>query len=562
MQTYTLSSEDKKLLDLFQREWEYNLKQSPEFSTFIGETRYNHLLSDISQTALEKSHQHDLDLLRELQEIRTDQLTGVNQLNYQLYKIRTENGIMDFEFKEHLMPVHQMYGVQNSFNRLVSMMPYKKETDYENYLGRLKAFPVYIDQTIALMDQGIKEGFTIARIAMADVANQVKRQLPDDIRDSSFFKPLVNPPHNLSEKLKDELEMAIKNELYSSLSRLKNYLEETYIPACRESIGLIEIPNGKEFYDHKLREFTTTELNAEEIHELGTKEVERIFSEIKEIMKVAGFEDYDKFLEYLRTSEDFYFKDEKTLLMNYRDFAKRVDKELPRFFKILPRLPYGIEKVPDHQAPSCPTAFYMGPDLGMTRAGIFYANTFQLETRPKYEIESLTLHEAVPGHHLQISLALELENLPQFRKMAKFTGYVEGWALYTEKLGAEMGFYEDPFAKFGQLSFEIWRACRLVIDTGLHVFNWDRQKAIDYLKFYTGKSEAACAVEVDRYIVMPGQATAYKIGELKILELRKKFEEARGENFDIREFHDVVLRNGALPLNVLEDYVLAYLNLY
>jgi uncharacterized protein (DUF885 family) len=560
MQTEEINSEDIRLLDLFKREWEYNLKNSPIYSTFVGETRYNHLLTDFSAKAIEDSHNHELELINELQGFDFNSLSENNQLNFQLFKLKIESSIKDYSFKEYLMPIHQMYGVQNYFHRMVDIMPFKKESDFQNYLSRLKAFPVLIDQTIALMDEGVKAGYTIPRIAMKDVPNQIKRLLPDDFRNCSFYKPLIKDSKYLPDLLKIDLELAIKNELYGAFNKLKNYLEKSYIPACRETIGLSDIPSGKEYYDHKLWEFTTTELKAEEIHEIGIKEVERINKEIKALMKKIGFDDYDMFLIYLRTDGDFYFKDEKTLLMHYRDFAKRIDKELPRFFKVLPRLPYGIEKIPDHQAPSSPTAFYMGPDLNMTRPGIFYANTSHLETRPSYEIESLTLHEAVPGHHLQICLALELKNLPEFRKSVKFTGYVEGWALYAEKLGAEMGFYDDPYARFGQLSFEMWRACRLVIDTGLHVFKWDRKKAIDFLQHYTGKSEAASAVEVDRYIVMPGQATAYKIGELKILELRKKFEETKGDNFDIRDFHDLILRNGALPLNVLENYVEKYLS--
>jgi uncharacterized protein (DUF885 family) len=557
LNTEANSIEDNRLLDLFKREWEHKLKKSPEMGTFIGDHRYNSQLSNISQEEIIEANKHNLDLLDELKGFEMNSLNKANRLNYQLFKINIENSIKDFEFKEYLLPINQMHGVQNYFHRLISIMPYKKESDYQNYLSRLEAFPRYINQIIELMNHGIEKGFTIPKIAMLDVPNQIKRQLPEDITKSSFYKPLQNV--NLSQPLKSELKDAIKNKLYFSFNKLRDYILETYIPACRETIGLKDIPDGKDFYNHKLYEFTTTSMTAEEIYEMGNTEVERIFKEIQQLMKKVDFDDYDKFLDYLRTNPDFYFSDEDTLLMHYRDFAKRIDKELPAFFKTLPRLPFAIEKIPDHQAPSCPTAYYMRPDFNMTRPGIYYANTYQLETRPKYEIEALTLHEAVPGHHLQICLALELGEVPEFRKSSSFTAYMEGWALYTEKLGAEMGFYTDPFSKFGQLSFEIWRACRLVIDTGLHAFDWSREKAIEYMQYYTGKSEAACAVEVDRYIVMPGQATAYKIGELKILEQRAKFEKIKGDNFDIKEFHDVILRNGALPLDVLENYVNNYL---
>ncbi len=551
------SAEDYRLLELFKQEWEYKLKKSPEMGTFIGDHRYNSFLSEISEEEIITSYEHNKNLLEELNQFDLKLLNESNCLNHQLFKINIGNLLKDIEFKEYLMPINQMHGLQNYFHRLISLMPYKKESNYYDYLSRLNAFPRQITQIIDLMEKGIEKGYTVPRIAMLDVPNQIKRQLPEDITKSSFYQPLKNS--NLSPSLKEELENAIKNKLYSSFNKLKGYIENKYLPACRDTLGMKYLPEGKAFYNHKLYEFTTTQMTAEEIHETGKKEVERIFQEIQELMKKVGFEDYEKFLDYLRTNPDFYFTDENTLLMHYRDFAKRVDKELPAFFKKLPRLPFAIEKIPEHQAPSCPTAYYMRPDFNMTRPGIYYANTYQLETRPKYEIEALTLHEAVPGHHLQICLALELGEVPEFRKSASFTGYIEGWALYTEKLGAEMGFYTDLYSKFGQLSFEIWRACRLVIDTGLHAFDWTREKAIEYMQYYTGKSEPACAVEVDRYIVMPGQATAYKLGELKILELREKFEKVKGTDFDIKEFHDVILRNGALPLDVLENYVNRYL---
>jgi uncharacterized protein (DUF885 family) len=551
-------TEDQRLSNLIKREWDYMLQEHPESGTFLGFHTQNDKLSDLSLDSINKFHSHDLEVLEELNTFDKNNLNEDSKLNYDLYRISIEKSIKSFPYKEYLMPINQMGGIQTYFSRLVSMMPFKKEEHFKDYLSRMHYLEKYIDQIIELMNLGISEGLTIPKTGMIDVPNQIKRQLVEDITQSSFYTPIKNA--NISSELKSELENGIKNKIYKSFSKLATYIEETYLPACRETIGLKDLPNGKELYEIKLEDFTTTKLSAQEIHDIGLKEVERIFKDIQNVMKSVGFDNYEAFLEHLRTAPEFYFKSEEELLMHYRDFSKRVDKELPRFFKVLPRLPYGIDPIPSHQAPSSPTAYYMGSDMNMTRAGIFYANTYQLETRPKYELQALTLHEAVPGHHLQISLALELDNLPEFRKISRFTGYIEGWGLYSEKLGAEMGFYEDPYSKFGQYSFEIWRACRLVVDTGIHYFGWDRSKAIDYLKYYTGKSHDACAVEVDRYIVMPAQATAYKIGEIKILELRQKFEEAKKENFDIREFHDLILRNGALPLSVLEDYVLSHIN--
>lgn len=548
------TKEDLRLEEFFKREWNYNLEHSPESSTFLGDTRYNDQLSDLSFEKIEESFKHEQELLNELAGFDLDQLSEVNKLNHKLFKLNTENGLKSHSFKEYLMPLNQMSGIQTYFGRMVAMSPFKKEKDYENYLARLQAFPKYINQTIALMQKGIEEGYSVSQIAMLDVPNQIARQLPENIEQSGFYKPLEKDI--VSEELKNKIINSIKIDFYPAFHKLKDYIQNEYIPSARTSFGHSSLPNGDEFYNHKLRTFTTTDLTSTEIHEIGLKEVERIFSEIKVLMTQLGFDDYDKFLNHLKTNPDFYFTKEEDLLMYYRDLCKRIDKELPPFFKVLPRLSYGVEKVPDYQAPSSPTAFYMGSDINMTRAGVYYANTYQLETRPKYEAEALALHEAVPGHHLQISLALELQDLPEFRKSARFTAYIEGWALYTEKLGVEMGFYTDLYSKFGQLSFEMWRACRLVVDTGLHAFGWERDKAIEYLQYYTGKSRDACMVEIDRYIVMPGQATSYKIGELKIVDLRKRLEEVRGENFDIREFHDLILRDGALPLSILEEKVL------
>lgn len=544
------TQEDLRLEELFKREWENSFSKHPEYATFMGDYRFNDKLSDLSYQEIENNYKHEIKVLEELRTFNTDKLNETNKISLDLYIEQTENHIKSHNYKEYLMPINQMHGIHTFFSRLISMTPFKEEKDYIDYLSRLKAFPKYIDQVIDLMKEGIKNNLSVPKIAMQDVPNQISRQLLDDITKSTFYAPLNK--NIVSENLKNDIYKAIEEFVYKPFKKLEIYIRNEYIPKSRESIGLSELPDGENYYNFKLKMLTTTNLTSKEIHDIGNKEVERIFSEIQTIMKETGFDNYEKFLEYLRTNPDFYFKSEDELLMTYRDLCKRIDKELPPFFKIIPRLPYGVEKIPDYQAPSSPTAYYMASDMNMKRAGIYYANTYQLETRPKYEIEALSLHEAVPGHHLQLSLALELNDLPDFRKSARFIGYIEGWGLYSEKLGQEMGFYKDPFYKFGQLSFEIWRACRLVIDTGIHAFGWTRDKSIEYLQYYTGKSYEACKVEVDRYIVMPAQATTYKIGEIKILELRKKMENAKGKNFDIREFHDLILRNGALPLSILE----------
>jgi len=552
-----MNNEDLKLLEFFEKDWEHQLENNPEMATFYGDHRYDDRLTDESEEFINKEYNYQINLLEELNKFDYQKLSEENKLNYKLFKLKTEENIESYKYKPYYMPINQLHGIHNYFSRMIEMMEFKNEKDYEKYLSRLNAIPNKIKQVIDLMEKGIKNNLTVPTIAMLDVPNQISRQLVK-VEDSLFYAPLKKDI--VSNELRSKIEESIKDNLYRSFEKLKDYIKTKYIPSCRKSIGLSELPNGKEYYNFLLKEFTTTNLTAEEIHNIGLKEVERIFAEIKNTINKIGFIDYEEFLEYLQYDKRFYFKTEEELLINYRDFAKRVDKELPRFFKVLPRLTYGIEKVPDYQAPSCPAAYYMPPDFNMTRAGIFYANTYQLETRPKYELEALTLHEAVPGHHLQIALSLELENLPKFRRVSKFTAYIEGWGLYSEKLGEEMGFYKNIYSKFGQLSFEIWRACRLVVDTGIHAFSWSREKAIEYLQNNTGKVKEACEVEIDRYIVLPGQAVSYKIGELKILELRKKAEEFLRDKFDIREFHHIILKDSSLPLTILEEKVLNYIN--
>ncbi|MFN8577746.1 MAG: DUF885 domain-containing protein [Candidatus Sericytochromatia bacterium] len=557
-----LSQEDERLLKLLDDEWNYTLENIPEIATFLGNHEYDNRLTDFSEHALQKRHEHNLKTAEILDTFDMHELSKDNKINYKLYCEKIENEIREYTFFSHLMPLNQMDGVQNSFLQTMQMMPFKKEKDFQNYLARLKSFPRQIDQIINLLKKGIETGYTVPKSAIINVVSQIEGQIPEDYKESMYYK-LLGEHKKISKDLIANIENVIQNDLYPSFKRLSYFLKDTYIPNCRDTFGLGSLPNGIDFYNHKLRMMTTTDLSAEQIHKIGHDEVDRIYLEMVEIADSLGFKGkYKEFLNHLETNQDLYFKDPKDLMLHYRDIAKRADQELPALFKVLPRLPYGVVEIPPHQAPSYPTAYYMPPDMAMTRAGIFYANTHQLEIRPKYEMEALTLHEAVPGHHLQIALSLELDNLPKFRRMAiaDYTGYIEGWGLYSEKLGEDMGFYKDKYSKFGQLSFEIWRACRLVVDTGLHAFEWSRDKAIQYLHDKTGKSFDACAVEVDRYMSIPGQATAYKIGELKILELKQKFMNSKGDDFDIREFHDVILKNGAIPLNVLEDYVNEYLN--
>ncbi|MEK7433874.1 MAG: DUF885 domain-containing protein, partial [Cyanobacteriota bacterium] len=392
----TLSLDDQKLTSIIDADWDYFMEKYPEFATMMGDNTYNDKLADISEEAFLEKKDHHNKTLNELEKINHDNLSEDNKLNYLLFKERVLNEIREIDFKGYLMPLNQMMGVQEEFSRVVELMPYKKESDYKNYLSRLKAFPKYANQLIELMRKGLSLGVTTPRPAIIKVVDQIRDQLPADYKESVYYIPVKNST-NLNESLKKEIETVLENDFFPAFRRIADFLEIEYVPNTRLKEGLSEVPNGKAYYDHKLRTSTTTDLTAQEVHDIGLSEVARILKELQNSYKNTGFEgSYEEFLKDLKVNTQHHFASPKELMMTYRDIAKRADKELPRFFKVLPRLPYGVEEIPHHQAPSYPTAYYLPPDLTMTRAGIFYANTSELTTRPNYEAEELTLHEAVP----------------------------------------------------------------------------------------------------------------------------------------------------------------------
>jgi uncharacterized protein (DUF885 family) len=396
------------------------------------------------------------------------------------------------------------------------------------------------------------------------VPQQVKNQLVDDPLKSPLLQPFTRFPKEISAedqaRLRDDAMAAYRNVVKPAYERLHVFLVESYLPGCRESISMSALPNGQAWYAFRVKDSTTTSLSPKEIHDIGQSEVKRIRAEMEAVITKTGFKgSFREFLDFLRTDKQFFYDTGPQLLAGYRDISKRIDAELPRLFGKLPRLPYGVMPVPSYAEKSQTTAYYMPGAHKVGRPGTFFANTYALNTRPKWEMEALTVHEAVPGHHLQIALAHEMENMPEFRKHAGYTAFVEGWGLYSESLGEELGLYQDPYSKFGQLTYEMWRAVRLVVDTGMHSMGWTRQQAIDFFKQNTGKTEHDITVEVDRYIVWPGQALAYKIGQLKMKELRALATKELGEQFDIRAFHDELLGNGALPLDVLESHMKEWL---
>jgi uncharacterized protein (DUF885 family) len=420
-----------------------------------------------------------------------------------------------------------------------------------------------IDQTIALLDKGLQEGITPPRVTLREVPAQAGSLIVDDPLTSPMLKAFQKFPSTIpaaeQERLKSAAVQAFREQVAPAFQKLQSYLANTYVPAARESIAMSDLPDGKAWYAYNVRQQTTTDLTPEQIHQIGLAEVKRIHRQMEELMAKTGFKGgLQEFFTFLRTDPRFFYDKPEDLLAGYRDIAKRIDPELVKLFGKLPRLPYGVVPVPSYSEKSQTTAYYENGSLEAGRPGWFNANTYDLKSRPKWEMEALTAHEAVPGHHLQLSLAQELEDVPQWRRYDDYTAFVEGWGLYAESLGDEIGLYKDPYSKFGQLTYEMWRAVRLVVDTGLHTKGWTRQQAIDYFKANAGKAEHDIEVEVDRYIVWPGQALAYKIGELKLKELRAEAEKDLGAKFDVRAFHDQVLGNGALPLDVLEKNVKAW----
>ena len=457
-----------------------------------------------------------------------------------------------------------MGGVQINFPNLVDITPFRNQNDFDNYLARLFLFPEYMDQIIALMKEGLKNNITPPKIVLQKVPNQISVQYQFDVKNSPFYKPFEKNIGSLPDSVRanyQELAVkSIKNHVFTSYRNLFDFFTEEYLPKARKNISAISLPHGDDYYAFKVKYYTTTNKTPSEIHSIGLSEVTRIRLEMEKVIKDSGFTgSFKAFITYLRTNPDFYYNNAEDLLDGYRAICKKADPELTKLFGTLPRLSYGVKPIPDFQAPASPTAYYYSGSLIAGRPGYFWANTYKLNTRPKYEMEALSLHEAVPGHHLQISISQELEGVPEFRKHGGFTAFSEGWGLYAEKLGEEMGFYKDPYSKFGQLTYEMWRACRLVVDTGMHAFGWSRERAIKFVADNTAKTENDIVVEIDRYIAWPGQALAYKIGELRIIELRALAEEKLGEKFDIREFHDTVLGDGAVPLDILEQHVKDYI---
>lgn len=577
-------SADERLTQLLGEDFQSQMRLDPLDASRRGERRFDAVLPDLSRAAREWSLEDTRERLAALEVIDPASLSDANKLNAALlrYELRTRIDASAFEMWQ--MPITQQNGPQNSLPQLPDFLNFTDDRHLEDYAARLEAVPEYLDQLMANMREGMKSGRTPPRIVMGTVSAQAAAhggaRYTTDPESHAMFRPFVGKPGPLA----DRARAAIAQRVAPAFERFAAFLESEYVPACRQTIAASDLPEGPSFYNFQIRRMTTTDLTADQVHQMGLREVARIREEMMRVIARSDFAKKDElqaeelfkaFLAHLRTDPRFYHTTPEALLQGYREIAKRIDPDLARLFGTLPRLPYGVREMPRFIATAAPTAYYYP---GSSRSGVpgwFIANTYRLDQRPKYEMIPLTLHEAMPGHHLQIALAQELSDagLPEWRTTLDYTVFVEGWALYAERLGLEMGddvrsasnpdglgLFTDPYDDFGRLTYEMWRAMRLVVDTGLHAQGWSRDRAITFMLENSALSPTNIEREVDRYIAWPAQALAYKIGELRIRDLRAWAEQTLGPKFDIRGFHDAVLLQGAVPLDVLDAQVRAWVD--
>jgi len=549
---------------LLDEAWQWQLREYPMFASDLGDRRYNDRWADNSLAAIARRQNETREFLRRVYAIDRNALDQEDRLNHELFRRSLQDQVDEFRFRGELMPFYQRGGVQNLENNATGLR-FTTVADYEDWIARLGKVDVVIDQTIDLANAGIREGLVSPQVLMQRIPAQIAVQLVDDPDDSPFFKVFAEMPDSIGiedqQRLRSLARSAIRQTVLPAYRKLAAYFNDVYLPASRDTIGLSALPNGKEWYELRARQFTTTQMTPDEIHRIGLDEVARIRGEMQEIIDSLDFDgSFQDFLNFLRSDPQFYYDNPDDLYEAYLATAKRIDPELIRLFGKLPRMPYGVKPIPDSIAPDTTTAYYTEPAADGSRAGTYWVNLYKPDVRPTYEIEVLTVHEAVPGHHLQIALQQELGDMPAFRRYLGFTAFIEGWGLYSESLGTDLGLYKDPYSKFGALTYEMWRAVRLVVDTGMHYKGWTRQQAIDFFKDNAAKTELDIVNEIDRYIGWPGQALAYKIGQLKMLQIRQRAEVALGENFDIRAFHDALLGAGALPLDLLEQRMDAWID--
>ncbi|MHC4955227.1 MAG: DUF885 domain-containing protein [Planctomycetota bacterium] len=555
------SEEDKQLLRLIEEEFEEQMRVSPLSASERGDRRYDDRLSDESAESREQRLEHARRRATAVRQLDDTKLSAANRTNRALLAYELARRIDDARFRGDQMPITQMWGPQNYLPQMASRISFTEPKHFDDYVSRLEQVPVLIDQIIANMREGMKAGRVPPRIVVAPTAGQARQHATEKLSEDPTLHAMY-PPFKKGQESSPAAERArkaIKEKVVPAFAKLADFLEKEYIPACRESIAAADGLDGLAYYESRLRNHTTLNLTADEIHATGVREVKRIRDEMAALLKKHDLphkDDFAKFTEFLRTDPQFYFTEKEDLLEGYRSICKRIDANMPKFFGLLPRLPYGVREMSKFIAPQSPTAYYYSGSLKNGIPGYFVANTFRLDQRPKYEMVALTLHEAVPGHHHQNAIRQEATGVPEWRTTLGYTAFGEGWALYCERLGAEMkGVYRTPYDHFGRLSYEMWRAMRLVVDTGMHAKGWSRDRAVKFMIDNSALTRQNIEREVDRYISWPGQATAYKIGEILIRRLRKKAEDELGPKFDIRGFHDTILSEGSIPLPLLEERI-------
>lgn len=544
--------------------WEFQLREEPLLATRTGDHRTDDRLTSVTPGDFERRASFTRGILARLAPIDRNALPEADRVNYDMFKRVQGDDLAELGFRTWRMPLNAEGSFHSSFARLPVSVPLATPKDYDNYVARLRAFPDHARQQIANMREGLKTGFVQPKVILQGFEGTITPHIVDDTLKSVFWRPFAAFPGGVPAgehaRLRAAGKAAIEADVLPAYRSLLDFMTREYIPGARATIGAADLPDGRAYYAYLVKHFTTLEVTPDEVHALGLTEVARIKAEMMEVLKQVKWEkDFPAFLEFLRTDPRFYPKTAEDLLKEASFIAKKMDGKLPSLFGTLPRQPYGVEPVPADIAAKYTAGRYSGAPIEGTRAGMYWVNTHALETRTLYTLEALTLHEAVPGHHLQTSLQQELKDLPNFRRYDYVNAFGEGWGLYSERLGLETGFYQDPYSNFGRLTYEMWRACRLVVDTGMHWKGWSRDQALRYMAENTALSLHEVTTEIDRYIGWPGQALAYKMGELKIRELRKRAEDGLGPRFDVRAFHDAVLKNGSVPLSVLEAQIDAFI---
>lgn len=546
---------------LFDEFFERGLEMNPVSASAIGDYRYNdRYVNSLGPEYREASRKMDEEFLARLLEIDREQLSRQDKLSYDMFRLNREESLEATRFPEHLQPVNQFYSPFNFFVQLgsgTSVHPFKTVKHYDDWLSRIDGFVVYADQAIANMKEGAQRGVVQPRILMEKSLPQIRSQIVDSAEESGFWAPIENMPDDFSaedrERLTGAFRDAIENKVIPVYERVANFVGDEYMAATRDTVGLYALPDGPAWYAYNVRTITTTDLTPDEIHQIGLDEVARIHAEMHGVMEQVGFEgDLEEFFDFMNNDDQFYFDEGEQLIQGYRDMSEHVSELSKKLFNVFPKTGFEVRRVEPFREASASGGSYRTGTPDGSRPGVFYANAYDIKARPIWGMESLFLHEAIPGHHFQRSLQVENDELPGFRRFGGYTAYTEGWGLYAESLGKEIGVYTDPYQYFGALNAELWRSIRLVVDTGLHAKGWTRQDVLDYMYANSPVKEARAVSEAERFMAIPGQALAYKIGQLKIREIRDKAEERLGDRFDVKEFHTQVLMDGPMPLSMLE----------